>query len=85
MEIGVRVVNLGNRGGRVVRRFPTKSYPVFARHYISLCYACSSGHVEVNDAIEMFLALGYSPTQSDSLAIYHCIVAPKRRKEVSHD
>jgi hypothetical protein len=64
------VIDLGNRGGKIVRLLPIETYPDLATNLQTLCYAYQAGVID-DAALEYWLeVLGYDPRQVEFLTSF---------------
>jgi hypothetical protein len=61
------VIDLGNRGGKIVRFRPVEPYPDFATNLQTLCYAYQADVIDTDDLVYWLEVLGYDPRQVEFL------------------
>ena len=72
MQTELRVINLGKRGGKVVRHFFKETRPAYALTPITLHYAVQGGAITLMDVDYWLTSLGYS---SDEVGTWLSIMA----------
>ena len=85
MQTELRVINLGARGGKVVRRFFKETRPAYSLTPVAIRNAYLLGYITRHEAYDRQLKLGYRPAEAELYLLVIDLAYKRNRKEVKHD
>ena len=85
MQTELKVIDLGERGGKVVRRFPkTLPYYSYDRPAQAINFYIM-GYLDMRDLVYILYRAGYGPSDVVLLGTFAEVRRRRCRKEVNHD
>ena len=85
MQTELRVIDLGRRGGKVVRRFFKEIKPAYSLIPVATRNAYLLGYITRQEAYDRQLKLGYRPAEAELYLLVIDLAYKRERKEVNHD
>ena len=85
MQTELRVIDLGRRGGKVVRRFFKETRPAYSLVPVATRNAYLLGYITRDEAFSRQLEFGYRPADAELYLLVIDLAYKRNRKEGKHD
>ena len=85
MQTELRVIDLGKRGGKIVRRFFKETRPAYSLVPVAVRNAYLLGYITRHEALSRQLEFGYRPAEAELYLLVIDLAYKRNRKEVNHD